>query len=88
MFCYILQVDKRLVFRVFEENLDAAFGFASANLSILTTGLPCLSSWLSINDLSGACKGQIKVVCIYIQKQLPFTIELHTHILTNLILSI
>ncbi|KAG8257676.1 C2 domain-containing protein 3 [Homalodisca vitripennis] len=56
------RVDKRLVFRVFEENLDTALGSASANLAILTSGLPCLSSWLSIDDLTGACKGQLKVV--------------------------
>uniref|UniRef100_A0A1B6G7Z4 C2 domain-containing protein n=1 Tax=Cuerna arida TaxID=1464854 RepID=A0A1B6G7Z4_9HEMI len=59
---YLKLVNKRLVFRVFEENLDTALGSASANLAILTSGLPCLSSWLSIDDLTGACKGQLKVV--------------------------
>uniref|UniRef100_A0A1B6ME70 C2CD3 N-terminal C2 domain-containing protein n=3 Tax=Graphocephala atropunctata TaxID=36148 RepID=A0A1B6ME70_9HEMI len=59
---YLQQADKRLVFRVFEENLNTALGSASAQLGILTSGLPCLSSWLGIDDLAGTCKGQLKIV--------------------------
>ncbi|XP_054267858.1 uncharacterized protein LOC128989820 isoform X1 [Macrosteles quadrilineatus] len=59
---YLQKEEKRLVFSVFEEQLSLCVGRASTSVAILRSGLPCLSTWLSIDDSQGACRGQLKVV--------------------------
>lgn len=40
---------------------DCVVGFSAIDVSILLTGLPCLSGFYNIIDFSGRCNGQLKI---------------------------
>ncbi|KAK7868251.1 hypothetical protein R5R35_000649 [Gryllus longicercus] len=40
---------------------DLVIGFVALDLQVLVCGLPCISGWFNICDISGSCKGQIQI---------------------------
>ncbi|XP_039202390.1 C2 domain-containing protein 3 isoform X1 [Crotalus tigris] len=61
----LLDSQKTLVFKVWHKaDVERVMGFASVDLSPLLCGFQHICGWYNVTDLSGQCRGQVKVaVC-------------------------
>ncbi|XP_074833928.1 C2 domain-containing protein 3 [Carettochelys insculpta] len=58
----LLDPQQTLVFKVWHKaDVERVIGFASVDLSPLLSGFQLVCGWYNITDLSGQCRGQIKV---------------------------
>ncbi|XP_032076212.1 C2 domain-containing protein 3 [Thamnophis elegans] len=58
----LLDSQKTLVFKIWHKaDVERVIGFASVDLSPLLSGFQYVCGWYDITDLSGQCRGQVKV---------------------------
>ncbi|KAG8137109.1 hypothetical protein E2320_005662, partial [Naja naja] len=58
----LLDTQKTLVFKIWHKaDVERVIGFASVDLSPLLSGFQYICGWYNITDLSGQCRGQVKV---------------------------
>ncbi|XP_026545121.1 C2 domain-containing protein 3 [Notechis scutatus] len=58
----LLDSQKTLVFKIWHKaDVERVIGFASVDLSPLLSGFQYICGWYNITDLSGQCRGQVKV---------------------------